>query len=402
MKRYCKNIDITDRNLISEATYTCLNGKIKRRDTIQLLAVHSGLSWNQVYCIQHRYGEVALYWIIEDVIDTIRQEIINRDPVFPPIWYRTKIDGSSGKIRRIGIQNVKQQICDYIAALGLKPILKRIGEHQYASIKGRGPEKGVRRIRRWLKSRNVRYIAKMDIRKCFESIRKQKLMAYLRKYVANEPLLWLVETLLDTFETGLSIGSYLSQWLCNLYMSQIYHEIKERMHRIRQKRHGPTQRENLVTHLLIYMDDIYIDGTNARNLHEAIKRIRKLAGELGLRLKDNWIVMQCKWTDRKSDNTFIDIMGRRIYRWHRTIRRRVFRRIRRCYVRALKCIRTHKPISEYLARRCLSYHGSIKNTDSYRFRNKYRAAVVARACKRRVKKVDKSKVCKKAAACKGR
>ena len=28
MKRYCKNIDITDRNLISKATYKCLKDNV--------------------------------------------------------------------------------------------------------------------------------------------------------------------------------------------------------------------------------------------------------------------------------------------------------------------------------------------------------------------------------------
>lgn len=397
MKRYCKNIDITDRMLISEATYDCLDGKMKRRDTIQLFANHSNLSCGQVYCIQYRYGEKALHWIIEDVIDTIRQELIDRNLVFPPIWYKTKIDGSSGKERRIGIQDIKQQIYDYIAAYGLKPIFKRIGVYQYASIKGRGPEKGARRIKRWLGSKKVRYIAKMDVRKCFESISKENMMAYLRRYVKNEHLLWLVEQLLDTFEQGLSIGSYLSQWLCNLYMSQIYHEVKECMCRIRRKRHGPAERENLVTHLLIYMDDIYLDGTSSRNLHQAIKQIKAFAVSIGLQIKDSWIVMRCKWTDRKSEKTFIDIMGRRIYRWHMSIRRRVFRRIRRCYKAAIKCIKTHKPLPEYLARRCLSYLGAIKNTDSYKIKQKYKVARVTRACKRRVRSIDKSKVLQSAA-----
>lgn len=63
---------------------------------------------------------------------------------FPQIWYREKIDGSSGKVRRIGIQNIKQQLYDYIAVEALKPVLKRIGEYQYASIKGRGTTKGER------------------------------------------------------------------------------------------------------------------------------------------------------------------------------------------------------------------------------------------------------------------
>ena len=36
-------------------------------------------------------------------------------------------------------------------------------------------------------------------------------------------LLWLIQKLIETFdEGGLSIGSYLSQFLCNLYLSQFF------------------------------------------------------------------------------------------------------------------------------------------------------------------------------------
>ena len=53
-------------------------------------------------------------------------------------------------------------------------------------------------------------------------------MEFLRKYIKNEPLLNLIEKLIGTFEAGLSIGSYLSQYLCNVFLSQIYHEIAEK------------------------------------------------------------------------------------------------------------------------------------------------------------------------------
>ena len=38
MKKYCKNVDITDRTLISESVYQCLADKLRRRDTLRLLS----------------------------------------------------------------------------------------------------------------------------------------------------------------------------------------------------------------------------------------------------------------------------------------------------------------------------------------------------------------------------
>lgn len=115
MKRYCKNVDITDRDLISRAVYKCLRRKYKRRDTLEYMKSVSGLRTAQIYYIIKKYGYQAVNWIVEMTIDIIQDEIIRGEISLPPIWYREKIDQSSGKVRRIGIQNVKHQLYDYIA-----------------------------------------------------------------------------------------------------------------------------------------------------------------------------------------------------------------------------------------------------------------------------------------------
>jgi len=226
-----------------------------------------------LYYIMKKFSIKAIFRFVELLIDQIRIELFDRNLKFIPIWYRDKIDASNGKLRRIGIQNVKQQIYDYIAVEGLSDILRRIGEHQYASIKGRGQLAGAKRISRWMRNKNLRCIGKADVKKCFPSIDHGLLMNFLNKRIKNDDLLWLIQTLIDTFEQGLSIGSYLSQYLCNLYMSQLYHEISENMYRIRKKRDGTMQRVNLTSHVLIYMDDIFITGTNTKDLHKAMKLI---------------------------------------------------------------------------------------------------------------------------------
>ena len=251
MKKYCKKVDITDRALISKSVHQCLADKLKRRDTLRLLSSVTILSPEQIYYLLYRGGRIAVDWCIERVINDIHAEIIARNPKFPPIWYKKRKDPSSGKNREIGIQDVKQQIYDYVAVNALEPIGVRIGVHQYASIKGRGPVRGMKKIYKWMRDKTLRYYGKFDVKKCFESISREKMMEFLSRYIKNDPLLWLVDTLLKTFRKGLSIGSYLSQFLCNLYMSQLYHEISERMYHIRKRRAGGAERVNLVKHVLL-------------------------------------------------------------------------------------------------------------------------------------------------------
>lgn len=367
MKRLCKDVDITDRGLISKAVYACLSKKYKRNDVVKYLSQVSGIKQEYIRCIYYRYGKKAMYPFTEIVISKIQNEIKSGNISFPEIWYREKVDGSSGKIRRIGIQNIKQQLHDYIAVEGLKPILKRIGEYQYASIEGRGTVKGEEVISHWIRNRNMRYFVKLDVRKCFESIDHGKMMEFLRRRVKNEPLLHLIETMLGSFERGLSIGSYLSQYLCNLYMSILYHEIKENMCRTRKGKRG-NNRVNLVRHCLIYMDDILLIGPRKRDLEKAAKLTVRKASEMGLEIKPNYQV-------RQIDGNCIDMLGFKIYRTHTEIRGRTFLRVRRSFRRA------RKRLTEGVARKCLSYYGYLKHTNSRRFQRKWKVRRTIKKCK---------------------
>ena len=384
MKRYCKAIDITDRGLISTAVYKCLNKKYKRNDTLRLFSTYTILDVNQIYYILRRYGKKALWFLTEAVIDDIRKEIVSWDIKFPPVWYREKIDASSGKIRRIGIQNIKQQIYDYIAVEALQPILKRIGEHQYASIKGRGTLKGARAIRRWLRNRKLTYVAQSDVKKCYESIDREKLMQFLEHYVKNDLLLKLIRKLIYSFEKGLSIGSYLSQFLCNLYMSILYHEVSENMYRIRKHRNAIKERINLVKKKVFYMDDVLLTGTNKKDIKKAMKLFIRKAKELGLTIKPTFRIYRIAVT-------FVDMMGYRIYQYKTTIRRRVFRRVRKSYAKVRKLYGTHKPIPVKWAKRCSSYYGYLKNTDSKHIRKRWKVKKMLRICKGVIKR-EESKI----------
>ena len=363
MKRLCKNVDITDIGLISRAVYACLDKKYKRNDVIRYFSQVSGLTENQIKYIYSRYGKKVLYPITEIIISELQEEIIRESISFPEIWYRDKVDGSSGKIRRIGIQNIKQQLYDYIAVEGLKPLLKRIGEYQYASIPGRGCTKGKEVIHRWIQNRKMRYFVKLDVKKCFESIDHEMLMNFLKRHVKNEKLLYLIQTLIDSFEKGLSIGSYLSQYLCNLYMSILYHYIMENLYKTRRG-----NRVNLVRHCLIYMDDILMVGSRKRDMEIAVKKIVQKADEIGLAIKRNWQI-------RSIDEVPIDMMGFKIYRTHTEIRGRIFLRVRRSFRMA------RKRLTFRIAKKCISYYGYLKHTDSRKIQKKWNVNKIIKKCK---------------------
>ena len=380
MKTYCKKVDITDRKLIQRAVYKCLKKKYKRNDVHMMFAEYTGLSADFIRRVLNEFGIKGLKPLVEMVIDGVREEIIQNNIKFKPIWYKNKIDASSQKVRRIGIQNIKQQIYDYIAVEAMGDILKRIGEYKCAALKGRGQSYGIKAIKRWMRNKNIRYTGQCDIKKCYPSIDRNKLLEFLEKRIKNKPLLGLIRRLVMTFDTGLSIGSYLSQYLCNLFLSQVYHAVAERMYRVRKKRNGTKKRINLVKHQLFFMDDMLILGTNASDIHKAMDMIMQKAKEMGLEIKDSWSVFTTV-SKSKDDGHFIDIMGVRIYRQHTTIRRRVFLRVRRAYKNALALIKQSKNVPLWLARKCMSYKGILDNTESHNIKKKYNTSKIIHICK---------------------
>ena len=143
MKTYCKTVDITDRKLIQKAVYKCLKKKYKRRDSLTMFSEYTGLPTDTIKGMFNEFGLSGMKPMVETVVDGVREEIIQGNIHFQPIWYKEKIDASSQKVRRIGIQNIKQQIYDYIAVEAMKDFLKRIGEYQCAALKGRGQSYGI-------------------------------------------------------------------------------------------------------------------------------------------------------------------------------------------------------------------------------------------------------------------
>ena len=97
-----------------------------------MFSEYTGLSTDTIKGMFNEFGLNGMKPMVETVVDGVREEIIQGNIHFQPIWYKEKIDASSQKVRRIGIQNIKQQIYDYIAVEAMKDFLKRIGEYQCA------------------------------------------------------------------------------------------------------------------------------------------------------------------------------------------------------------------------------------------------------------------------------
>ena len=356
MKRKCKKTNIADREFIRKAVQKCFAQKGRKAYS----------RWDVQELIGWCDGNM------EKLIDILHSEIVNRCVTLPPVRYAERYDRSNGKLRHITIEHIKQQLYDYIASEGLEDIARRIGHYQIACKPGQGPIFGANVIRTWMHEEDTRYAVIADIHKCYPSISKQMMMRWLRKHIKNDDLLYLISCLLP--DGGLPIGSYLSIRLCALYLSDLYHHIESGYY---TERRG--KRRNCVRHVMINMDDIYIFGSSAKELHRVMRGTIQCADSMGLTIKPDWKLLDCG----NNPDAHIDVLGYRIYRDRITMRRRNYVKTKR----AISGFRKNPNIKT--ARALISYDGLfIQHTNSLRFRQKYQTGGMVRSARRVVSRYD--------------
>lgn len=355
MKTYCKNIDITNFKEILSSVIICLNRpKNKRRKSFQQL--------------------VLKYNGAEGIAREICNRIQTKDLQLEPIQYKNRRDASSGKMRRIGIETPLQQCMDYVAVNALIPLFKtKIGLFQCASMPKRGQSFGRKFLEQWIRydQTGTKYYDKMDIKHCFENISWDVIESLLKRDIhKNSVLIWFIMSLIKTFEKGLSIGSYLSQWLCNYVISYAYHYITEWLYCYRREK-----RINYVNHVLIYMDDIILFSSSKKHLAMASKQLTKyLLNTFNLTIKPNHHI-------KHVDTEPVDMMGFVIGRTHTEIRASTFVRARRALIRARRRMAQHLPIGLQNARRIIAYNGYFVQTNSRTICEKLELAKILKRAK---------------------
>lgn len=321
------------------------------------------------------YGDT--YGVAVEITRRIKERNLN----LPEIRYFNRRDQSSGKMREIGVESAMQQAMNYVAVYALMPMLQaKIVPHQYASIPKRGQVKGKKMLEKWIQRDKAgsKYHDKMDVYHCFESIQHDVVRAELEHDIGkNKTIIWFVCALIATYKKGLSIGSFLSQWLCNYIMSKVYH-FASGLHKIRRGK-----RVRLITHIIIYMDDMTLFSDDKRNLKMAVKKILDfMRDRLKLTIKPNHHIKQ-------TDLEAVDMMGYVIARNKTTIRARVFIRARRGLLRAWERLQTGQPIYLQNARSIMSRKGYFMHTDSYKVSEELHLYEVCAACKKIISMHDR-------------
>lgn len=143
----------------------------------------------------------------------------------------------------------------------------------YATREGKGVYAAINRAR--VAVQKYPYVAKLDVRKYFDSINHDVLKTKLLRIFKDEKLLCLLNSIIDSYQTtpstGIPIGNLTSQFFANFYLSSLDHLVKEKLK---------------VPIYVRYMDDILLTADSREELKKNVLDIKNyLKRELFLELK---------------------------------------------------------------------------------------------------------------------
>jgi len=267
------------------------------------------------------------------------------------------------------------QCIHWLIVLAVKDVFMRGMYHwNCGSILGRGIKHGHKAVKRWTTNdrKNTKYTLKMDVKKYYDSVPHDKLMAIIRRKIKDPRMLSLIQQIVDTTETGIPIGNYTSQWFANLYLESLDHFIKETLG---------------VKYYVRYIDDLVLFGANKKVLHRARKEIEKfLAVELGLKLKETWQVF-------KTQSRGVDFLGYVFFHTHIKLRARNFLALVRSCNAVRKKIAAKITVPYKMAAGLLSRIGQFKYFNSYKIRIKYLVGIKINLLKEAVRNESKRQLC---------
>lgn len=367
MIKSCKHIDIRDYKTLIPWVWDCISRHYARFDFKRMIINIGKIPHEDYAKAVQNHDKSKIYPAAENIAKYAAAKIAARDlSELPPVLIRWRKDNSTGKLRPIGRESALQQVFDYVAVHASMEIFdRRVVPQQVSSIPKRGPLHGAKIVQRWIqddnramryaKAHKIRYVSKCrqhnkaDIAKCFPSAKLEVFMRLFRKDCANEDLIWLWETLLTTHRvngyTGFMIGAATSQWAMQYMLSFVYRHVMS-LFTLRRGKRLP-----LVYHMIQFMDDMGMTGTNRKHMKLAMRDMARYAKDvLELDFKPNWHI---KIIDKEP----FDMMG---YVFHRngkiTIRARVFLRARNLILQHHR--EQYLTVSQ--ARRLVSYKGHFK------------------------------------------
>lgn len=179
--------------------------------------------------------------------------------------------------RPLGIPTVRDRVVQAALRHVLEPILERqFAEHSYGFRPNRGCKDALRRVDGLVKS-GLKFTVDVDLKSYFDTIPHARLLDELRKYVADNSVLELVEKFLQakvfdglnhwTPTSGAPQGAIISPLLSNLYLNDLDHLMA-----------------GLGYKMTRYADDLVIQCSTREEAESALAKVQQWTAARGLTL----------------------------------------------------------------------------------------------------------------------
>lgn len=220
----------------------------------------------------------------------------------------------------------------------------------YSCIKNRGIEgcdKRVEKIIRRFRGKPL-YCLKLDIKKYYPSIDHEVMKRIIRKKIKCRDTLWLLDEIIDSCD-GMPIGNYLSQFLANLYLCYLIHELNG-------------IRGIFVTE---YADDIVVYAESKELLRSVFfgTIVPYVEAGLRLRIKENWQVFPVARNRYDRHGRALDYVGYKFFREQKLMRKS----IKQNFAREVSRTRLMDLSKERFKRRIAPWIGWAKHSNSKHF-----------------------------------
>ena len=179
--------------------------------------------------------------------------------------------------RPLGIPTVRDRVVQAALRHVLEPILeKQFAEHSYGFRPDRGCKDALRRVDKLVKS-GLKYTVDVDLKSYFDTIPHAGLVRELRKYVADNQVITLVEKFLhaEVFDglkhwtptSGAPQGAIISPLLSNLYLNELDHQMTSSGYEMTR-----------------YADDLVIQCKTREEAETALAMVQQWTAQRGLTL----------------------------------------------------------------------------------------------------------------------
>ena len=279
----------------------------------------------------------------------VRQMLI--DGTYKTSPYRTFQRKERGKVRDISaLPFFPDRIVHWALTLATRDVfLKTFTARTYAAIPGRGSHKALRDLKHALRSGRFTFALKMDVHHYFASIDKDILMEKVEHRIKDPRILDLYREVIYGYPgPGIPIGNLTSQYLANLYLSDLDHILAERYHATAFR----------------YMDDIIVLGWDTAWLRRVRTFTVKELAKLKLDLNANWQIFRI-------ESRGVDFVGYRSWSDHILLRTATKKRMRRKMRNIANLLKMGAEVSVSMRSCVASYSGILKWCDGWCLRRRY-------------------------------